>query len=95
MNHPSIARVHDAGTTERGQPYFVMELVDGIDLIPLGLGAFAVNELLFVMEKGTQVELIKTKLNLANLYPSKAELLRARWSALRSLSSSRALTVIS
>jgi len=61
----------------------IVELVDGIDLIPLGLGAFAVNELLFVMEKGTQVELIKTQLNLANLYPSKLELLRARWATVR------------
>ena len=29
MNHPHIARVFDGGTTERGRPYFVMELVRG------------------------------------------------------------------
>ncbi len=29
MNHPSIARVYDAGTTPRGRPYFVMEFVQG------------------------------------------------------------------
>lgn len=29
MDHPNIAKVYDAGTTERGRPYFVMELVDG------------------------------------------------------------------
>jgi eukaryotic-like serine/threonine-protein kinase len=29
MNHPSIAKVFDAGTTASGQPYFVMEYVDG------------------------------------------------------------------
>jgi non-specific serine/threonine protein kinase/serine/threonine-protein kinase len=29
MDHPHIARVHDAGTTETGRPYFVMELVAG------------------------------------------------------------------
>ena len=29
MNHPCIAQVHDAGTTERGLPFFVMEYVDG------------------------------------------------------------------
>lgn len=29
MNHPHIAKVHDAGTTEGGRPYFVMELVEG------------------------------------------------------------------
>jgi tetratricopeptide (TPR) repeat protein len=30
MDHPNIARVLDAGTTETGRPFFVMELVRGI-----------------------------------------------------------------
>src|SRR3984885_10259041 len=30
MDHPNIAKVLDAGTTETGRPYFVMELVRGI-----------------------------------------------------------------
>src|SRR5256712_10046547 len=29
MDHPSIAKVLDAGATEKGRPYFVMELVRG------------------------------------------------------------------
>ncbi len=29
MDHPNVARVFDAGTTELGRPYFVMELVRG------------------------------------------------------------------
>jgi serine/threonine protein kinase len=29
MNHPAIAKVFDAGSTPDGQPYFVMECVDG------------------------------------------------------------------
>ena len=32
MDHPNIARVLDAGTTEQGRPYFVMELVRGIPI---------------------------------------------------------------
>ncbi|MDX2474298.1 MAG: serine/threonine-protein kinase, partial [Candidatus Krumholzibacteria bacterium] len=32
MDHPCIARVFDAGATEHGRPYFVMEYVDGIQL---------------------------------------------------------------
>ena len=32
MDHPSIARVLDAGATDRGRPYFVMELVKGIPI---------------------------------------------------------------
>jgi WD40 repeat protein len=30
MDHPNIAKVFEAGTTEKGRPYFVMELVRGI-----------------------------------------------------------------
>ena len=32
MEHPNIARVYDAGTTDAGRPYFVMELVQGIPI---------------------------------------------------------------
>jgi serine/threonine protein kinase len=30
MDHPNIAKALDAGTTEAGRPYFVMEMVRGI-----------------------------------------------------------------
>lgn len=32
MDHPHIAKVFDAGTTESGRPYFVMELVKGVPI---------------------------------------------------------------
>src|SRR5258706_140301 len=32
MDHPNIARVMDAGATDTGRPYFVMELVKGIPI---------------------------------------------------------------
>lgn len=32
MEHPNIAKVFDAGATERGRPYFVMELVKGVPI---------------------------------------------------------------
>jgi serine/threonine protein kinase len=32
MDHPNIARVLDAGATESGRPYFVMELVHGVKI---------------------------------------------------------------
>jgi serine/threonine protein kinase len=32
MDHPNIATVLDAGTTESGRPYFVMELVKGVPI---------------------------------------------------------------
>jgi serine/threonine protein kinase/Flp pilus assembly protein TadD len=32
LDHPNIAHVHDAGMTENGRPYFVMELVKGLTI---------------------------------------------------------------
>jgi serine/threonine protein kinase len=32
MNHPNVAKVFDAGVSERGRPYFVMEYVPGIPI---------------------------------------------------------------
>ncbi len=32
MDHPDIARVFDAGTTDNGRPFFVMEFVDGVPI---------------------------------------------------------------
>src|SRR5881394_3010247 len=32
MDHPNIAKIHDAGITDTGRPYFVMELVRGIKI---------------------------------------------------------------
>jgi serine/threonine protein kinase len=32
LDHPNIAHVHDAGTTETGRPYFVMEYVKGLSI---------------------------------------------------------------
>lgn len=32
MDHPNIARVFDAGATEKGRPYFVMELIQGVKI---------------------------------------------------------------
>jgi len=32
MDHPNIARVFDAGATDKGRPYFAMELVEGVPI---------------------------------------------------------------
>jgi serine/threonine protein kinase len=32
MDHPNIAKVHDAGATDSGRPYFVMELIRGLPI---------------------------------------------------------------
>ena len=74
---------HDFVSGAVRMTYGVTELVDGIDLIPMALGAFALSEVLFLLEKGTKVAMIKDKLTLRNLYPSRGELLRMRWPVVR------------
>jgi non-specific serine/threonine protein kinase/serine/threonine-protein kinase len=32
LDHPNIAHVYDAGTTENGRPYFVMEYINGVPI---------------------------------------------------------------
>ena len=32
LDHPNIAHVYDAGTTENGRPYFVMEYIKGMSI---------------------------------------------------------------
>lgn len=32
IDHPNIAKVFDAGATDAGRPYFVMEMVRGLKL---------------------------------------------------------------
>ena len=36
MDHPNIAKVLDAGTTDKGRPFFVMELVKGVPITRYG-----------------------------------------------------------
>ncbi len=38
MDHPNIARVIDAGVTEAGRPYFVMDFVNGDSTIERACG---------------------------------------------------------
>ncbi len=33
MDHPNIAKVFDAGSTDSGRPFFVMELVNGVSIL--------------------------------------------------------------
>ena len=42
MDHPSIAKVLDAGVTESGRPFFVMELIKGVPLTEFRSGPAAV-----------------------------------------------------
>ena len=52
LKHPYIAQIHEAGTTEGGQPYFVMEFVDGLPITDYcDAHRFSLNERLDLFEK--------------------------------------------
>jgi putative tricarboxylic transport membrane protein len=74
---------HDFVSGAIRMTYGITDLVDGIDLIPMALGAFALSEVLSVLEKGVKVTLIKSKLSFSNLYPSMEELIRCKWPIVR------------
>lgn len=63
--------------------YGITGLIDGIDLIPLALGAFALSEVLFILEKGEKGAFIKSKLTFKNLYPSLEDFFRSKWPVVR------------
>lgn len=46
LNHPNIAKIIDAGTTQAGAPYLIMEYIDG-----LGLGQYLEQQLLDLPQK--------------------------------------------
>jgi putative tricarboxylic transport membrane protein len=75
---------HDFVSGSIRMTYGIVELVEGIDLIPVSLGAFAISQVMtFMEEKQFKVDFIKSKLTLGNIYPSIEELLRSRWPIVR------------
>lgn len=61
----------------------MVDLVDGIDLVPMALGAFAVSELFFGIEKGGEVQFIKMKLKLSEMYPTLDDFFRSKFAIIR------------
>lgn len=59
----------------------LLQLWDGIDMVPLGMGLFGVAEILTNIEQSARPELLKTKIK--NLYPSLRDWLEAKGAILR------------
>jgi len=74
---------HDSLSGQIRATYGIVELIEGISLIPLALGAFALSELFLLLERGLKVHLIESKLTLSNLYPSIREVIQVKWAILR------------
>jgi putative tricarboxylic transport membrane protein len=59
----------------------VLDLMDGIGLVPLVMGLFGISEILLNIEKGTEREVFKTKVK--GLLPTTADWIQAKWALLR------------
>jgi putative tricarboxylic transport membrane protein len=60
----------------------IMELNDGIGIIPLVMGLFGISEVFMELEKDERIEVIKMKIK--NLLPSREDWRRCTWPILRS-----------
>src|SRR4030042_880441 len=60
----------------------LMDLNDGIGVIPLVMGLFGISEVFMELEKDERIEVIKTKIK--NLLPSREDWRRCTWPILRS-----------
>jgi putative tricarboxylic transport membrane protein len=54
----------------------VMQLWDGIDMVPLAMGLFGVSEILVSVEEAAKPEILKTKIR--NLFPTMADWMKAK-----------------
>jgi len=67
-----------------GTPRFtfgLLELNDGIAVIPIVMGLFGISEVLFELEKEGQVHLVKTKIT--NLLPNREDWRESKWPIIR------------
>jgi len=58
-----------------------IELLDGVDLVSIGMGLFGISEVLINIEEATTPEILKTKIK--NLFPSMLDWMKAKGAILR------------
>jgi putative tricarboxylic transport membrane protein len=59
----------------------ILQLWDGIDLVPIAMGIFGIGEILVNIEESATAEILKTKIK--NIFPSLADWMQSIWSILR------------
>jgi putative tricarboxylic transport membrane protein len=59
----------------------IVELMDGIDMVPLAMGLFGISEILLNVEQTTSPEILKTKIK--NLLPNVSDWMESIWAIIR------------
>jgi putative tricarboxylic transport membrane protein len=59
----------------------LLQLWDGVDLVPIAMGIFGIGEILVNIEEATTTEILKTKIK--NLFPSLLDWMQSIWPILR------------
>ncbi|HEV3010641.1 MAG TPA: tripartite tricarboxylate transporter permease [Burkholderiales bacterium] len=61
----------------------IIEMMDGIDFLPVAIGLFGLGEVLYGAEQAGKVQVAKARLALRDVLPGMADWMRARWSIVR------------
>ena len=59
----------------------LLQLWDGIGIVPLGMGLFGIAEILINIEEGAAHEVLKTKIK--NIFPNLSDWMQSKWAILR------------
>lgn len=59
----------------------IVELMDGIDMVPLAMGLFGISEILLNVEQTTSPQILKTKIK--NLLPNVSDWMESIWAIIR------------
>lgn len=71
----------DAITASPRLTFDILQLYDGIGVVPIAMGLFGIGEVLVNLESTAASQIVKTKIK--NIFPSKLDWIKAKWSIVR------------
>jgi putative tricarboxylic transport membrane protein len=69
-----------------GEPRYtggINEMLDGVDFLPVAIGLFGMGEVLLGAEQAMNVNILKARYGIRDVWPSRADWIRSRWAMVR------------
>jgi putative tricarboxylic transport membrane protein len=69
-----------------GEPRYtggINEMLDGVDFLPVAIGLFGMGEVLLGAEQALNVNILKARYGIRDVWPSRADWIRSRWAMVR------------
>jgi putative tricarboxylic transport membrane protein len=69
-----------------GEPRYtggINEMLDGVDFLPVAIGLFGMGEVLLGAEQAVNMNILKARYGIRDVWPSRADWIRSRWAMLR------------